>query len=56
MFNKYILIELHADLTQTVEGFFSNVEQAKKHAAGNEMKVFHIYELASPTDYGNYKK
>ena len=56
MFNKYILIELHDDLTQTVEGFFPSVEQAERHAAENEIQVFHIYELASPTEYGNYKK
>ena len=56
MFNKYILIKVHEDLTQTIEGFFSNVEQAERHASENEIQVFHIYELASPTEYGNYKR
>ena len=56
MFNKYILISLNDDLRQEVEGFFTSIQQAKRAAKKNEIKVFHIYELATPTDYGNYKK
>lgn len=56
MFNKYILISLNDDLQQAVEGFFTSIQQARRAAKENGIQVFHIYEIATPTDYGNYKK